>query len=251
LRCSAGDIVGDEKISGTERRRREKAVREAIANGQPIPASCLPTRAELRGAYVAEVDRWLLRLLQGRCTHSEFDDIISRENLELCDKLDDTMVKYPDPRGYALTRSYGQRAVLDWRRRERVQRCEGAEIEFDEFGHRTKGNTVDSFDTVAFHTDNDDTVTLYDLFAADALDLELSVEEQAVTGLDLASFMEAVRAVALELLSDDEQRAVELVVVRGLQVVEAAAEAGVARETMGRQRDRAVAKLRHAFDAPR
>ena len=49
------------------------------------------------------------------------------------------------------------------------------------------------------------------------------------------------------LLSPGEQRAIELVVSQGLQVVEAAAEAGVARETMGRQRDRAVAALRNAF----
>jgi predicted DNA-binding protein (UPF0251 family) len=40
-------------------------------------------------------------------------------------------------------------------------------------------------------------------------------------------------------------------VERGLQVIEAAAEAGVTRETMGRQRDRAIDKIRGAFVARR
>jgi DNA-directed RNA polymerase specialized sigma24 family protein len=137
--------------------------------------------------------------------------------------------------------------VIDWRRRERVQRCEGAEIGFDEFGHRTKGNTVDSFDMVVAGTEGADAITLYELFAADALDLDVPIEDLVIDGLDRAAIVASIREAALALLSPDERRALELVIDQGLQVVEAAAEAGVARETMGRQRDRAIAALRNAF----
>lgn len=247
MRGSAGAIVGGVTLSDSERRRRRKAVREALACGLPLPVSVLPTHDEQRSDYAETVNRWMFRLLAGRCSHSEFDDIIGRENDELCAKLDSTMVKYPDPRAYALTRTYGQRAVLDWRRRERVQRCEGAEIEFDEFGRRTKGNTVDSFDMPVAGTDGSDTITLHDLFAAEALDIDASIEDLVVDGIDRAALVASILDAARVLLSPGEQRAIELVVSQGLQVVEAAAEAGVARETMGRQRDRAVAALRNAF----
>lgn len=234
-------------ISSTVRRRRQKAVHQAQEAGVEIPASCLSTLEEKRSDYAITVDRWMLRLLVGRCSHSELHDIIGRENDELCGKLDSTMAKYPDPRAYALTRTYGQRAVIDWRRRERVQRCEGAEIGFDEFGHRTKGNTVDSFDMVVVGTEGADAITLYELFAADALDLDVPIEDLVIDGIDRATIVDSIREAALALLSPDERRALELVIDQGLQVVEAAAEAGVARETMGRQRDRAIAALRNAF----
>lgn len=222
-----------------------------MAAGLPLPQTALSSLAELRSDYTSEVSRWLVRFLAPHARGNELDDIIGRESTELCEKLDATMTAYPDPRAYALTRTYGQRAVLDWRRRERVQRCEGAEIAFDDHGHRTKGNYVDSFDTVALRNDNDDVVTLYDLFVAEAFDLEIAVDEMVLDRIDRAAFMADVRTAALGLLTESERRALELVVERGLQVIEAAAEAGVTRETMGRQRDRAIDKIRGAFVARR
>ena len=249
----AHDVVGGIQISMREARRRRRAALAADASEAgsiTLPDAVRAHLREARSEYVITFDRWLMRFLPGTCHVREFDDILSRENVELCEKLDETMVKYPDPRAYALTRTYGRHAVLDWRRRERVQRCEGAIVEHDEDGTRTKGNVVDSFDSVVA-TDNGGPISLYELYAAETIDLDQMLETLVIDGIDRAALVDAVRAAAREVLSPDELRALEEVVIEGRLVVDAATDAGIARETMGRQRARAVAKLRRVFNPPR
>jgi RNA polymerase sigma factor (sigma-70 family) len=201
--------------------------------------------AHTPASYVVRFHDRLRVMLLGRGDVNDIKDVVQTECLALLDGLDDTMAAYPNPYHFAAVRAQGGRAVIDHRRRESVQRGGGAHV-YDKDGNRVRGRDVldghDAYRDQRFDEYDDRpgkgglAGTYFEVYAARTPDLATQfVEEVTVNDQLRQALLRATPVQRTVLLLIDGQ---------GYTVTEAAAELGLARETVSRQRSKAYRAIR-------
>lgn len=187
-------------------------------------AGRIPTQAD-KEAWLTTAHREFLRVLRAKYRSIEADDIAASESLRAAERIDHLIMAWSVKR-YVRQRVNGSRALLDWKRSERVQRCEGA---------RGTRMTL-SLDAPLDHEDTRKGgmkagTTVAEVIAAK----QRSVDEHLAFGL-----IDRL----LEILSDRERDIVLRVAVDGEAITEVAADLGLARETVSRIYNRALRTIR-------
>ena len=165
--------------------------------------------------YISEVRAEATRVLSRQYAAFDVDDIASDIVLKLLERLDETMTRYPNPVVYAnaVCRNQG----IDFLRRQRGQRCEGAR----------GGRKVISGDATAEGSD----LCIFDIL----------VDEGPLVDDEVLGYLgEAYLAAEIQLgIPADEWEALRLTDVLGFSDAEAAEILGIARETVNRRKNRA------------
>lgn len=177
------------------------------------------------------------------------EDVVQAECLALLGKLATDGAALPTPEAYAAVRASGDRAAIDYLRKQSKQRGAGAIQRFDAEGRRIAGREVVDGHTVhhdAYVDHYDDRPgtrgpkgTYFDVYACGRPDFEGEFVDQAEVNDQLRQAL--LRATPL-------QRTVLLLVDGcGYTVTEVADRLGLARETVSRHRAKAYcAAGRHA-----
>ena len=187
-------------------------------------AGRIPTEADKR-AWLETAYREFLRVLRAKYKAMEADDIAANEVAQATEKIDELILTWTVKR-YVRQRANGDRALLDWKRSERVQRCEGAR------GTRT---------TVSIDTPLNDADAARGRMKSGTTVAEVIAAKQTAVdeGVD-SGLIERL----LEVLDDRARHIVLRVAVDGATVIDVAAELRLARETVSRLYNRALRTIR-------
>lgn len=210
------------------------AINRATKTADAEPATCQDSRNAYQEAFCTNLKDKLLT----KCKRDELADIVSKEALDLLEKIDEVMARYPKPDVYANERAKLGRAAADFRRRDNAQAGRGA------YGTRKVLNGDGVFhDHLYDHWDdqpnkNGKTGTNYEVFAAHQPDFVS----------DLVDHDERQRLLhqALLQLSTDEREILSLIDGEGRTVTSVANLLGLSRETVSRKRSRALRTVRLA-----
>lgn len=260
IKGQSGPIVGG--VHETHRQRRHRlAATSAASDHSGTPGDSAVEYDD--DSYVTEAQRWFVRLLKGHKGPYELDEVVSRETAALMAKVTEVRAQYPTPLPYVAGRCASRRAVLEARRKERVERCEGTKIELGVLARDEgnpcaepvllKGHSVTSLYSPTTHSEHGARLvidTLPDDAPGSLVAPPRSPEAIVLDGEEAQGRREVFWSAVARVCSVAEARALRLLYVEELSVIDAAARAGVARETLGRQRDRALDKVKAAINPP-
>lgn len=189
------------------------------------------TRLDAAGHdYVMTVYRQLTTMFGRRWPTDIAEELVQQECLQLAERLDDTMGRFPDPVMYAKVRATGRYALLGMVRTDQVQAGRGARGQrhiVDGDAHHRRPSDRPGGDA--------EVGTAYEVYARQHADDHDGVVEQLARIARLRS--------ALAPLSPRARTLLYLVDGHGYTVTEAAMVLGIARETAARTRSAAYRQL--------